>query len=118
MATATISASMVYQNGTLQVPLAVGSFSITLSGTHYVHNIQTMAITTAAALNMGGVTSAGYGVFINRDATNIITIGKTGASDVVSLKPGEVACFRLGTNAPYAVALVSACDLEYLIVSA
>jgi len=117
MSTATISASLVFTNAGNQVALSVGSLSITVAGTHYIHQVQTVTITTPQALAMGGVTAAGYGVFINRSDTNTITIGKTGAADIVSLLPGEVAAFRLGVNAPYAVSITGSADLEYLIVS-
>ena len=74
----------------------------------------------AQALAMGGVTSAGYGLFINRSATNFVTIGGSdvvSAVDVVKLKPGECAFFRLGNNTPYALADTASVELEYLICS-
>jgi hypothetical protein len=74
--------------------------------------------TTAAAITMGSVTTAGYAYFRNTDTTNAIEIG-TGTSPFVpfaKLKAGEAAVFRLGTNSPTAKAAASTVNLQYYIL--
>jgi hypothetical protein len=74
--------------------------------------------TTAAAITMGSVTTAGYSYFRNTDTTNAVEIG-TGTSPFVpfaKLKAGEAAVFRLGTNSPTAKAAASTVNLQYYIL--
>lgn len=97
-----------------------GQLKVTQTTARKVANVQSIT-TTHAALAMGGVTTAGYGFFQNLDATNYIEIGiDVGATfhPTVRLRAGEVAVFRLTTNAPYAKANTATCKLNYEILEA
>lgn len=89
---------------------------LTVNGTDYIHRTQSIA-TSATALNLGSIGTPGYCIVKNKDGTNYVTI-RSGASgaDVIKLKAGEVASFRLATSTPYAIANGAACEIEYIII--
>ncbi|NDF13614.1 MAG: hypothetical protein EB060_12480 [Proteobacteria bacterium] len=96
-----------------------GSVSLDMSGTTATGGAQSIT-TTAATLNMGSVSTAGYAFFRNTDTSNSIDIGTgTGASFAAfsRLKPGEFGIIRLGTNAPTAKAVASTVSLQYYILA-
>lgn len=96
-----------------------GTLSVDLSGSTAIGGAATVT-TTAAALPMGSVTSAGYAYFRNVGPTNYVEIGTgTGAGFVpfIKLKSGEAAICRLGTNAPTAKANVASITLQHWILS-
>ncbi len=76
--------------------------------------------TSEEALKLGEITSLGWALFINRDATNYVELRvSTGSTKFCKLLAGECALFRFGSGvtAPYAIADTAACQLEYLLVS-
>jgi hypothetical protein len=85
------------------------------SGTKKSAGIMSVA-TTEEAIPMGDVTSPGMAIFKNLDTTNFISIrAATALADLIKLKPGEVALFRLQATAPFAIADTAACDMYYEI---
>jgi hypothetical protein len=54
----------------------------------------------------------------NMDVTNFVKIrAGSGLTDLIKLKPGEFALFRLMTGiTPYAIADTAACDIEFCII--
>mgnify|MGYP007083431918 CR=1 FL=1 len=95
-----------------------GTLFVDLTGTTAVGGAATVT-TTAAALTMGSVSSAGYAYFRNTGPTNFVEIG-TGTSPFVpflKLKAGEAAICRLGTNAPTARANTASVSLQYYILA-
>ncbi len=96
-----------------------GTLFVDLAGTTAVGGAATVT-TTAAALTMGSVSSAGYAYFKNTGPTNFVEIGTgTGGSFVafLKLKAGEAAICRLGTNAPTARANTASVSLQYYILA-
>ena len=93
-----------------------------MSGSNYVHNKQSIAvgnITSADALDLGGVSTPGICWFKNLDGANFVTIrnGVDGA-DVCQLEAGEEFCFRFPPGGtPYAAADTGAVLLEYMIAA-
>lgn len=89
---------------------------VTVSGTKCLKNRQSVG-TSAEALEIGDMTTPGYFIGLNTDATNYVTIrdGEDGA-DVVKLEAGEVAMFRLATATPYVIANTDECELRYMVV--
>ena len=86
----------------------------------YTKAKQSIGFAAEEAINLGEVTAPGWALFINRDATNFISLKvATSGAIFAKLKPGECALLRLGSGAqvPYAVADTAACQLEYFIVS-
>ncbi len=96
-----------------------GTLTVDLSGLVAVGGAATVT-TTAAALTMGSVSSAGYAYFRNTGPTNFVEIGTgTGGSFVafLKLKAGEAAICRLGTNTPTARANTASVQLQYYILA-
>lgn len=95
-----------------------GTLFVDLSGTTAVGGAATVT-TSATALPMGSVTSAGYAYFKNTGPTNYVEIG-TGTGTFVpflKLKAGEAAICRLATNAPTARSNVGNISLQYYILA-
>ena len=95
-----------------------GTLFVDLAGTTAVGGAATVT-TTAAALTMGSVSSAGYAYFKNTGPTNFVEIG-TGTSPFVpflKLKAGEAAICRLSTSSPTARANTASVALQYYILA-
>ena len=95
-----------------------GTLFVDLNGTTAIGGAATVT-TTATALTMGSVTSAGYAYFKNTGPTNFVEIG-TGTGTFVpflKLKAGEAAICRLSTNAPTARANTASVALQYYILA-
>lgn len=78
------------------------------------------ATTTAAAMPTGSATTCGYAFFRNVSATGDAYLGTgTGAGFVqfATLKSGEYAVIRLGTNAPTAKSSAGTVSIQYLILA-
>lgn len=116
---AIISAQIVLDKGNVHIPaFGIMGLPVDVSGSRYVKQIQLIGI-TQEAIGMGEIAAPGFSVWINRDPTNAIQLRRaTGEGAMVRLKPGEVAMFRLEATAPFAIALVASCYLEYLILEA
>ncbi len=71
--------------------------------------------TSAAAIDLGSVTSCGLAVFRNRGATNIHIRAGSGGTNVITIPAGKGYACYLATNTPYAVAASSTSNLEYCI---
>lgn len=114
----TVDLKLSYRGATMSsaVTRQVVQALLSASGGHYQSGILTVT-TSAIAIPLGSVTTAGYGYFKNLDDTNFIKIrAGSGGTDVVKIKPLESAVFRLASNSPYAIADTASCNLEYMIV--
>lgn len=95
-----------------------GTLSVDLTGLTAIGGAATVT-TSAGALAMGSVSSAGYAYFRNTGPTNFVEIG-TGTSPFVpflKLKAGEAAICRLSTSAPTARANTGSVQLQYYILA-
>ena len=114
----TASASIGYEDSEgADELLAVSEKLATVASKKYIKAKQNIG-TSEEAITLGEVTSPGWGVFINRDATNFINLKvATGGAIFAKLLPGEFACLRLGSGAqaPFAIADTGACQMEYFI---
>lgn len=78
--------------------------------------------TSAEALTLGEVGTPGFIVVKNIEGTNTSNYVCLGASTVTSsnglvkLKNGDVAMFRLGISAPYAISDGNSCEIIYAII--
>ena len=114
-----ITAALTYVNAAFSIPtrtFAPGAINRDVAGSALVENVQIVG-TSAEALIIGDVVTPGYMICKNLDATNYVTIrnGSTGA-DLVKLKAGDIAVFRLATATPFAIANTASCKLLYLVV--
>jgi hypothetical protein len=112
----TLSAALKVLKGALSMQQAFAGLTFDMSGTDAAHHTQTVG-TSAEALDIGDITACGFVLIVNRDATNYVTLrmGEAGA-DVVKLKAGEFALFRLAGNTPYAIADTESCVVEFWIL--
>lgn len=115
----TVNASLAYSDDeSADLTLSIVDLLATISTKKFAWNKQNIG-TAEEAINLGEATSPGWAIFINRDATNFISLKVgTGGAIFAKLKPGEPALLRLGSGAqvPYAIADTAACQLEYLIL--
>ena len=115
----TISANLSFSKGLVEPASKAISLSVTVSGTDYVKMTQTIGFAAAEAINLGDITTPGYILISNLDTTNYVTLRDgAGGADVVKLKAGEAALFRVGASALYALANTAACVVEYLLIEA
>lgn len=119
----TLNLDIRFQKGSSDIRLiAADGLNIDVTGSRFIHNRQSIG-TTQESLAIGETTpNGGYIVLINRDSTNFVDFAEGAGSAVytVRLKPGDVACFRLGPSAtaPEAKADTAAVELEYLLIEA
>lgn len=103
-------------SGQQTVQCAAENESFDIAGAKKIHHVQAIG-TSAEAIDIGDITTCGYCWLRNLDPTNFVTIrmGASGA-DVIKLKAGEVALFRLAASTPHAIADTGTCNLEILIL--
>ncbi len=111
-----IAAALKFSKDGESASLDAGLLQITVSGSAYKKGTQEIG-TDEEALLMGDVGTAGYVLLVNRDDTNFVEIRPgSGIADLIKIKAGEFALFRLAMDAPYAIADTAACQLEYLVI--
>lgn len=114
----TVKCSLSFSKNGVSDSVDSGSISFNVSGTNVIHNVQSIG-TSEEALVLGDSGAGGYCFLLNRDTSNFVEVRQgTGASDLIRLKAGEVACFRLSPDAtaPFAIADTAACDLEVFLI--
>jgi hypothetical protein len=115
----TLNLKMAVEKSFLVHSESPGTISVDLTGTTAIGGSATVT-TTATALAMGSVTSAGYAYFRNTGPTNFVEIGTGSGGSFVAflkLKAGEAAICRLATNAPTARANTASVSLQYYILA-
>lgn len=113
----TTTGSISFAKGNVAaVSRALANLSVTVSGSKYVSGVQNIG-TSEEAISLGDLGTPGWAWFKNLDGTNYIEIRpNTGVADLIKLKPGEFALFRITSDAvPYAIANTAACNLEKII---
>jgi len=96
-----------------------GTIQVTMSGSTATGGAQAIG-TTAEAITITDVSTAGYAYFRNTSSTEYVELGTgTGGSFVAfgKLKAGEACILRLGTNAPTARAQTSTVNLQFYILA-
>ena len=104
-------------NNTVQ-PTGKVATAIDVTGTNVLSHVQNIG-TTQEAITLGDVTPGGYCYIENLDTTNFVSIRQaTGASDMIRVKAGEMALFRLDADAtgPFAIADTAACDVLFVLL--
>ncbi len=114
----TLEASLGYTKNATSITMSLGATQFTVAGSICVRALQAIA-NTATALGIGGMTTCGYCLMVNRDNTNSVNVrmGNTGA-DVATLKAGEFAMFRLASNTPYLITNAGTVNVEYALIEA
>ena len=115
----TLSASLTFLKGGIGSSLADTDLTFDVSGTDYFQGTQQVPITTAVALNKGGVTACGYLYIKNVDSTNFMTIeGTQNDTPSVKLEAGKVAMYPLNGDDPFVVADTAIVQVDYLLIEA
>lgn len=115
----TIAANISAINGSLTLP-RTGTTQLQVDQTNAGYHAITQNVgTSAETLDTTALTSEGYAVMINLDATNYITYGpdSTGQVDFGKLKAGEMTVFRFEPGIVLkATADTAACDVFLLVL--
>lgn len=114
----TLSGSLSYSDseGT-EDSLSISELMASVATKRLLHAKQSIP-TSEIAIELGDLSSLGWAIFVNRDATNYIEIKTATGGDIFAkLKPGCFALLPLGSGAqaPYAIATGSSCQLEIII---
>lgn len=114
----TIDATVTYADADgVTDTLSIAALEVTLGVKVFSHQ-KILVATSEQAVNITGITTLGYAMFINRDETNFVEIRTgTGATKFIKLEAGEVALFRFGSGitAPFIIADTAACLVEVII---
>ncbi len=115
----TLSATFSYKDGDSEFEDSVGNLGVDVTGKLIAAGVQ--AITTSeVALGLNGVTAGGMLWIRNLDDTNYVSIRSgTGATNLIRLKAGEFALFRLdaAATAPFAIADTATVNVKYALLS-
>lgn len=116
----TISANLAYlDTNNVQEELAIESLRQSVT-TKIIGRSQQVIATSETAITLAGVSSVGWLMLINLDATNFVNI-KTAASGTIfaKLPPGGFCVLYLGSGvtAPVAIADTASCVIDKLICS-
>lgn len=87
-----------------------------VSGTVGQKQVQAIG-TSDESLVLGDISTIGYCLLRNLDATNYISVGSDGTLYPIKLKPGEVFLGRWNAAAIHAKANTAPCNLEYTLIS-
>ncbi len=111
-----LNCSLSFLKGSTEIEISRG-LKVTVSGNSGIQHRQTVG-TAEEALVLGEVTVGGFLLMVNRDATNYVKVRSgSGLADLVRLKPGEPALFRVDSGAtPYVIADTAPCDVEYVLI--
>ena len=119
----TIQAGLALTNGNLSSPKITFNDTPDQTVARVYEDVQAIGTTAGGeVLVVGSISTAGWAIFRNLDATNIIKIGpETGGAilDFITIAPGETAGpFKFATSTIRAIALVAGCELWYRIYEA
>ena len=108
-----VSASLKFEKTGGSVDGAFGGIQINVTGDNCIRHVQAVG-TSEEALSLGDVAAGGYWLFKNLDSTNYMEIRQgTGIADLVRINAGEIALFRLASDAtaPFVIANTASVNL-------
>lgn len=112
----TITASLAFAKNSVSSQLAKTGAQYNVSGTKYYTGMQTVG-TSEEALELGDIATGGMCLIINRDSTNYVSVRSgTGAANLIKIKAGEPALFRVEAAAPYVIANTASCVIEVMLI--
>lgn len=112
----TLTAALKFATGTKQAQFSKSGLQFNVTGGDYIFATQSVG-TSEEALGKGDITTPGYILIFNRDATNFVSIrGASGGANCIKLKPGDFALFRFSGANPFVIADTAACEIEYLLI--
>lgn len=114
----TLTAAITFSRAaapTYSEALSFGGIQIDQAGTDYSGGSQEIG-TSQETLGKGSITTIGYVIIKNLDATNLVQLGSVSGELGITLKAGEVALFRVSAAQVYAQANSAACNVQYLLI--
>ena len=113
----TVTASLSFTKGGITqtfAGLAAATFDFT--GTEWIF-IQANVAASEVALDYGSISTAGWFLFKNLDATNYVALRPgTGVADFAKVEAGEICLCRLAGTTVFTEANTAACDVQYLLL--
>jgi hypothetical protein len=114
-----ISISLSFSKNGASISRSTGSNQITVAGNYVASGVGTIG-TSAANLYKGDITTPGYMLFHNLDATNFIALGHDATGFVTDVKcpAGKWVMFCWNQTTPQIKADTAACKFEYYLFEA
>jgi hypothetical protein len=114
----TIKTQITFEKGDVKMKQGPTTLTLDVSGEDAIRATQSIGFAAAENIAKGEITTPGYMWVRNLDDTNFVDIGydDTGFKNVVQLKAGEEALFRLAQATPQAKADTAAVRIEYIII--
>jgi hypothetical protein len=117
----TVSASLAYEDSEdSDEILQIADVLFDITTKKYIKHKQNVG-TSEEAMDLGELTTLGWCIILNRDATNYIEVRMaTGAgNDHIKVPAGGAAVFHFGSDvtAPFLIANTAACQVEYLLLA-
>jgi hypothetical protein len=115
-----ITASMTFAKGPTTARMGRGGVLASVTGTKVADLIQEIG-TAAEALMLGDISTPGYVLIENLDATNFVSIrAGSGGTNLIDIPPNTTAGpFKLSSaSSPHAIADTAPVKIRYLLVEA
>lgn len=115
---ATVTATLDFLKGNVAtISRAVSALKITVAGDKYTQIVQEIGFASEEAIDLGDVGTPGFCWMKNLDGTNFVEIrSATGVADMIKMKAGEPALFRMAAAVPFAQADTANVNLEMLLL--
>lgn len=113
----TMNHYLAFVKGNRKVNLGENGVNVSVNGTDFVHRTQAIG-STEETLNYGEITTPGYSIFRNNDATDTVNLRpNTGDANMCALPPGAYAGpFKLAVSTAYGISSANTPELEYVII--
>lgn len=115
-----VTLSLQMSKGGVTETLNAGTKQFNMAGTN-VTRLTMSATTTPVALELGGITTPGFILIHNLDATNYVEVMPDGTNPAtIKLRAAGWACFEFAgaASAPNVKANTASCKVEYLLIEA
>lgn len=114
----TLAASLKFVKGDRNVPFAKSGIQLDVAGDDVTFKTQNVG-TSEEALDLGDVSTPGYILIYNEDATNYVSVRSgTGAANLVKIRPKAIALFECEASAPFVIANTAAVRIHYCLIEA
>lgn len=116
----TVSASLEFSKSGNSASASYTAISLDMTGTKYIQQLLDVGLTDEA-LPLSDAGTGGYCILKNTHATATVSIRQADdASDLIDIGPGEIAMFRLSTDAtaPFIISSAASTEVEYLLLEA